>query len=86
MDSITQVFIVIAPIFGFIFWMKENNKANNYLKIIDQKIKEFSNKTFSSSEEKNKAKQELKSEIVEIKSRIHFQRIRRQVEDRIFLL
>lgn len=53
---------LLAPIF-----MVANKKK---LKEMDLKIEEFESKTFSSAEEKEKAKQLLKKELVKLKSKI----------------
>ncbi|MBX9906387.1 LapA family protein [Patescibacteria group bacterium] len=52
----------MAPIF-----MVANKKK---LKEMDRKIEEFENKHFSSAEEKERAKQLLKKELVKLKSKI----------------
>jgi len=63
--TISPAILVLALItILFVIW-KIN--ANELLKIVDQKIAEFKNKTFSSPEEKERAKQELKIELNRIK-------------------
>ena len=65
---------ILVPILAVLFWIlffgfiykKAQKNASASISIIDQKIAEFKSKIFNSPEEKEKAKEELKSELIEI--------------------
>jgi hypothetical protein len=92
------IFVPIVLILFFISFNKKYNQAKNCLKIADQKILEFKNKSFSSPEDKEKAKQTLKEELVVIKNQVFignsltrhtpamFLRTRDEIDDKIMLL
>ena len=82
--------VAVLPIivFASLFFLrsKVSGQATKALEDGDQKIKEFQSRVFTSSEEKEKAKQELKVELVALKNKIHFIRGRREMDDKIMIL
>lgn len=60
----------IVVVLGVILIISFVFTGNNQLKIADKKIAEFKNKSFSSPEEKEKAKDQLKAELLKIRSRM----------------
>jgi hypothetical protein len=81
-----SIFPIIILAGLFLLRGKMSGQATKALEVGDQKIKEFQNKNFASFEEKEKAKQELKVELVALKNQIHFIRGRRDMDDKIMLL
>ena len=69
---------ILVPILALLFWglvfsviyKTAQKKTNRSITIIDQKIAEFKAKNFASPEEKEKAKEQLKSELVLIINQI----------------
>ena len=57
---------------------------DNILKEMDQKINAFENEVFSTPDEKEKAKRQLKRELIELKAKISFKK--KEAEDKISLI
>ncbi len=81
-----SIFPIIILAGLFFLRIKVSGQATKALEVGDQKIKEFQGRVFASSEEKEKAKQELKVELIALKNQIHFIRGRREMDDKIMLL
>lgn len=81
-----SIFPIIILAGLFLLRGKVSGQATKALEVGDQKIKEFQGRAFASSEEKEKAKQELKVELIALKNKIHFIRGRREMDDKIMLL
>lgn len=80
------IFPILFLVGLFFLRSKVSGQATKALEAGDQKIKEFQGRVFASSEEKEKAKQELKVELIALKNQIHFIRGRREMDDKIMLL
>lgn len=85
-ENAVAVFPIIIFVGLFFLRSKVSGQATKALEAGDQKIKEFQSRVFTSSEEKEKAKQELKVELIALKNKIHFVRGRREMDDKIMIL
>lgn len=56
------------------------------LEAMDQKINAFENEVFSTPEEKEKAKRQLKRELIELKKKILYVERKKETEDKISLV
>ena len=70
------MFIIFIFIIGCIFFIgmilgaRDIANNNKKLKEMDEKIEDFESKTFSTPEEREKAKQQLKKKLIKIKAEI----------------
>ncbi len=70
MNTLLQTYPFILYFLAFILVISFIISGYKKLKTVDQKIAEFKNKSFSSPEEKDKAKEQLKSELLAIRNKI----------------
>ena len=70
MNTLLQSYPFILILLTFILIISFLTSGNQKLKLVDQKIADFKSKTFSSPEEKEKAKEQLKSELLEMRNKM----------------
>lgn len=80
--AVLPLILAFIPIYFFYKWMGRYKK---YYNIIDKKIVEFKNRTFSSYEEESREKQELRKELLKITNNVS-PKLRKMLEVRIDVL
>lgn len=70
MIYIPAVILLLLFVLSMFFVLRNNTKkSNDTISLVDQKIKNFKNRSFVSTEEKEIAKKELISELIHIKDK-----------------